>query len=36
MPAITPLITPPINTTDALASLAAVIESRLPARGGFQ
>ncbi|MEY4883308.1 MAG: hypothetical protein RIS34_1162 [Pseudomonadota bacterium] len=34
MPAITPLITPPINTTDALASLAAVIESRLPARGG--
>ena len=23
-----------INTTDALASLAAVIESRLPARGG--
>jgi len=24
----------PLNTTDALASLAAVIESRLPARGG--
>ena len=34
MPANTPPIPPPINTTDALASLAAVIESRLPARGG--
>lgn len=30
----TPPITHPINTTDVLASLAAVIESRLPARGG--
>ena len=29
-----PADTLPINTTDALASLAAVIESRLPARGG--
>ena len=29
-----PADTSPINTTDALASLAAVIESRLPARGG--
>ena len=34
MPANTSPITPPINTTDVLASLAAVIESRLPARGG--
>ncbi|MFM2274629.1 MAG: hypothetical protein RL211_501 [Pseudomonadota bacterium] len=29
-----PADTLPINTTDALASLAAIIESRLPARGG--
>lgn len=29
-----PADTLPINTTDALANLAAVIESRLPARGG--
>jgi len=29
-----PAETSPINTTDALASLAAVIESRLPACGG--
>jgi phosphoribosyl-ATP pyrophosphohydrolase len=29
-----PADTSPINTTDALASLAAIIESRLPARGG--
>ena len=29
-----PADTSPINTTDALAGLAAVIESRLPARGG--
>ena len=29
-----PADTLPVNTTDALASLAAVIESRLPARGG--
>ena len=29
-----PADTLPINTTDALANLTAVIESRLPARGG--
>ena len=34
MSANTPPIISPINTTDALTSLAAVIESRLPARGG--
>ena len=34
MPANTPPIFSPTNTTDVLASLAAVIESRLPARGG--
>ena len=34
MSANTPPIISPINTADALTSLAEVIESRLPARGG--